>query len=186
MDYWAFFMTILKTLSYQSCDFIFARMTEEEARELLYRYSTVISLMKKLKRYLKEDRGIDFVQQVYLVLFNQKGQEELIQVFNSFNIVLMPSSGEKIYSEYLPMFKKMYINNPMRELVSKVFKHLVYSDPRINELVEELRVLFVEIICDGADLSLLGLFTKSKIDEWLIRFNEITTKFGKLPHVFFY
>lgn len=186
MDYWAFFMTILKTLSQPSRGFIFDGMTEDYAREMLYHSSTVIWLMKKLKRYFTEDRGIDFVQQVYLVLFNQKGPEELIQVFNSFNIDIEPSSGEKIYSEYLPMFKKMYINNPMRELVSKVFKHLVYSDPRINELVEELRVLFVEIICDGADLSLLGLFTKSKIDEWLMRLCQIATKFGKLPHVFFY
>ena len=153
---------------------------------MLYHSSTVIWLMKKLKRYFTEDRGIDFVQQIYIVLFNQKGQEKLIQVFNRFKIDIKPSFVEAIYREYLPMFKEMYINNPMRKLVSKVFKHLVYSDPRINELVEELRVLFVEIICDGADLSLLGLFTKSKIDEWLIRFNEITTKFGKLPPVFFY
>lgn len=186
MDYWAFFMTILKTLSQPSRGFIFDGMTEDEAREMLYHSSTVIWLMKKLKRYFTEDRGIDFIQEVYFVLFNQKGSEEMIRVFNSFNIVLMPSSGEKIYSEYLPMFKKMYINNPMRELVSKVFKHLVYSDPRINELVEELRVLFVEIICDGADLSLLGLFTKSKIDGWLMRLCQIATKFGKLPPVFFY
>lgn len=184
MDYWAFFMTILKTLSQPSRGFIFDGMTEDYAREMLYHSSTVIWLMKKLKRYFTEDRGIDFVQQVYRVLFNEEGPEKFIQVFKSFEIELY--FGENIYSEYLPMFKKMYINNPMRELVSKVFKHLVYSDPRINELVEELRVLFVEIICDGADLSLLGLFTKSKIDEWLIRFNEITTKFGKLPGVFFY
>ena len=186
MDYWAFFMTILKTLSQQSSGFIFDGMTEDEAREMLYHSSTVIWLMKKLKRYFTEDRGIDFIQEVYFVLFNQKGSEEMIRVFNRFKIDIEPSFVEAIYREYLPMFKEMYINNPMRELVSKVFKHLVYSDPRINELVEELRVLFVEIICDGADLSLLGLFTKSKIDEWLIRFNEITTKFGKLPHVFFY
>jgi serine/threonine protein kinase len=186
MDYWAFFMTILKTLSQQSSGFIFDGMTEDEAREMLYHSSTVIWLMKKLKRYFTEDRGIDFIQEVYFVLFNQKGSEEMIRVFNRFKIDIEPSFVEAIYREYLPMFKEMYINNPMRELVSKVFKHLVYSDPRINELVEELRVLFVEIICDGADLSLLGLFTKSKIDEWLIRFNEITTKFGKLPPVFFY
>jgi hypothetical protein len=183
MDYWAFFMTILKTLSYQSCDFIFARMTEEEARELLYRYSTVISLMKKLKRYLKEDRGIDFVQQVYLVLFNQKGPEEFIQVFNRFGL----SSGDAIYGEYLAMFKKLSEENPMRELVRNVFKDMVYHDKKVNVLIKELCDLFVEIICDGADFSLLGLFTKSRIDDWLLRLSQIQRKISELnADVFFY
>lgn len=187
MDYWAFFMTILKTLSYQSCDFIFARMTEEEARELLYRYSTVISLMKKLKRYLKEDRGIDFVQQVYLVLFNQKGPEEFIQVFKSFEIELEPSSGDAIYGEYLAMFKKLSEENPMRELVRNVFKDMVYHDKKVNVLIKELCDLFVEIICDGADFSLLGLFTKSRIDDWLLRLSQIQRKISELnADVFFY
>ena len=185
MDYWAFFMTILKTLSQPSSGFIFDGMTEDEAREMLYHSSTVIWLMKKLKRYFTEDRGIDFIQEVYFVLFNQKGSEEMIRVFNRFKIDIEPSFVEAIYREYLPMFKEMYINNPMRKLVSKVFKHLVYRDPCINELVEELRVLFVEIICDGADFSLLGLFTKSRIDGWLMRLCQIATKFGKLPPVFF-
>jgi hypothetical protein len=183
MDYWAFFMTILKTLSYQSCDFIFARMTEEEARELLYRYSTVISLMKKLKRYLKEDRGIDFVQQVYLVLSKDKGQDEFIQVFNRFGL----SSGDAIYGEYLAMFKKLSEENPMRELVRNVFKDMVYHDKKVNVLIKELCDLFVEIICDGADFSLLGLFTKSRIDDWLLRLSQIQRKISELnADVFFY
>ena len=187
MDYWAFFMTIVKTLSRQSCDFIFARMTEDEARELLYRYSTVISLMKKLKRYLKEECGIDFVQQVYLVLFNQKGPEEFIQVFKSFEIELEPSSGDAIYGEYLCMFKKLSEENPMRELVRNVFKDMVYGDDKVDVLIEELCDLFVEIICDGADFSLLGLFTKSRIDDWLLRLSQIQRKISELnADVFFY
>jgi len=186
MDYWALFMTILKTLSQPSGGFIFDEMTEDEAREMLYHSSTVIWLMKKLKRYFTDKCGIEFVKQVYCVLFNEEGPEEFIRIFNSFELDIKPSIIEAIYREYLPMFKKMYINNPMIELVSKVFKHLVYSDPRINELVEELRVLFVEIICDGADLSLLGLFTKSRIDGWLMRLSQIATKFGELPPVSFF
>jgi serine/threonine protein kinase len=184
MDYSALFMTILKTLSYQSRDFIFARMTEYDARKMLYNSSTVIWLMKKLKRYFTEDRGIDFVQQVYLVLFNQKGPEEFIRVFNSFE----PSfGGEASYSDFLQMFKKLRKENPMRNLVLKVFEHMVYDDEKVNELVEELRVLFVDIICDGADFSLLGIFTKSRIDDWLMHLSQIQRKISELnADVFFY
>jgi hypothetical protein len=183
MEYWAFFMTILKTLSCHSCNFIFARMTEYEAREMLYHSSTVIWLMKKLKPYLSEDRGIEFVQQVYLVLFNEEGPEEFIRIFNSFE----PSFGEGSYSDYLQMFKELRKKNPMRNLVLKVFENMVYRDPHINELVEELRVLFVEIICDGADFSLIGLFTKSRIDGWLMRLSQIQRKITELnADVYFY
>jgi hypothetical protein len=139
--------------------------------------------MKKLKRYLKEDRGIDFVQQVYLVLFNQKGPEEFIQVFNRFGL----SSGDAIYGEYLAMFKKLSEENPMRELVRNVFKDMVYHDKKVNVLIKELCDLFVEIICDGADFSLLGLFTKSRIDDWLLRLSQIQRKISELnADVFFY
>jgi hypothetical protein len=195
MDYWAFFMTILKTLSQPSSGFIFDGMTEDYAREMLYHSSTVIRLMKKLKPYLSDKRGIEFVQQVYCVLFNEEGPEEFIRIFNSFELSL----GEATYVDYLQMFKKFREKNPMKELVSKVFEHMVYRDPRINELVEELRVLrinelvgelrvlFVEIICDGADFSLLGLFTKSRIDGWLMRLSQIATKFCELnADVYFY
>ena len=176
MDYWAFFMTILKTLSQQSSRFIFDGMTEDEAREMLYRSSTVIRLMKKLKPYLSDKRGIEFVQQVYRVLFNEEGPEEFIRIFNSFE----PSFGEATYMDYLQMFKEFREKNPMKELVSNVFEHMVYHDEKVNELVGELRVLFVEIICNGADFSLLGLFTKSKIDEWLMRLSQIQRKITEL------
>lgn len=183
MDYWAFFMTILKTLSQPSRGFIFDGMTEDYAREMLYHSSTVIWLMKKLKRYFTEDRGIDFIQQVYLVLFNQKGPEEFIRVFNSFEL----SSGEAIYGEYLAMFKKLSEKTPMGELVRNVFKDMVYDDEKVNVLIKELCDLFVEIICDGADFSLLGLFTKSRIDEWILRLSQIQRKISKLnADVFFY
>jgi hypothetical protein len=183
MDYWAFFMTILKTLSQPSGGFIFDEMTEDEAREMLYRSSTVIRLMKKLKPYLSDKRGIEFVQQVYRVLFNEEGPEEFIRIFNRFELSL----GEATYVDYLKMFKEFREKNPMRELVSNVFEHMVYLDEKVNELVGELRVLFVEIICDGADFSLLGLFTKSKIDEWLMRLSQIQRKISELnADVFFY
>jgi Protein kinase domain len=183
MDYWAFFMTILKTLSQLSSRFIFDGMTEDEASEMLYRSSTVIRLMKKLKPYLSDKRGIEFVQQVYRVLFNEEGPEEFIRIFNSFKLSL----EEATYVDYLQMFKEFREKNPMKELVSNVFEHMVYHDEKVNELVEELRVLFVEIICDGADFSLLGLFTKSKIDEWLMRLSQIQRKISELnADVFFY
>lgn len=187
MDYWAFFMTILKTLSYQSCDFIFARMTKDEACVMLYHSSTVIWLMKKLKCHLSDKCGMSFVQEVYDVLFKEKGSEEFIQVFNRFKIELEPSSGEAIYREYLAMFKKLSKKNPMGELVRNVFKDMVYDDEKVNVLIKELCDLFVEIICDGANFSLLGLFTKSRIDDWLLRLSQIQRKFRELnADVFFY
>ena len=186
MDWWAFFITMVKTFSQRSCDFL-GFETEDGARKKIYETSRVIRLMKKLKPYLSDKCGMSFVQKVYDVLFKEKGPDEFIQVFKSFEIELEPSSGEAIYADYLSMFKKWSEENPMGKWVLKAFEHMLNGDDKVDVLIKELCDLFVEIICDGADFSLLGLFTKSRIDDWLLRLSQIQRKISELnADVFFY
>ena len=85
------------------------------------------------------------------------------------------------------MFKKWSEENPMGKWVLKAFEHMLNGDDKVDVLIKELCDLFVEIICDGADFSLLGLFTKSRIDDWLLRLSQIQRKISELnADVFFY
>ena len=187
MDWWAFFVSILHTLSKQSFDFLgFRSMDEDEAREDMYWNSPVIQLMKKLRHFLTGERGMNFVQKVYCVLFNREGSAEFIQVFREFGVEL--SSGEAMYDEYHRLFNKWRDENPMKKRVRDIFKHIVCEDKTVDITahIQELSDLFVEIICDGADFSMVGVFT-THVNGWLNSLNWILSKMNSLKkRIFFY
>jgi len=187
MDWWAFFVSILHTLSKQSFDFLgFRSMDEDEAREDMYWNSPVIQLMKKLRHFLTGERGMNFVQKVYCVLFNREGSAEFIQVFREFGVEL--PSGEAMYDEYHIIFNKWRDENPMKKRVRDIFKHIVCEDKTVDITahIQELSDLFVEIICDGADFSMVGVFT-THVNGWLNSLNWILSKMNSLKkRIFFY
>ena len=187
MDWWAFFVSILHTFSQPSCDFLgFRSMDEDEARKEMFRISPVIRLMKKLKHWLTEELGMNFVLNVYWVLFKSGGSAEFIRVFSEFGVDL--PSGEAMYDEYHRLFNKWRDENPMKTRVRDIFNHIKCEDKNIDITahIQELSDLFVEIICDGGDFSIVGVFT-THIRGWLIRLNEILTKMNALnKRIFFY
>ena len=188
MDWWAFFLTVLNTLSPPSCDFLgFCSMEEDEAREDLYSNSPVIKLMKMLKHLLKEKCGMDFVQKIYNVLFNKQGPAKFIQILNEYEVD--SSSGETMYVEHLDKFDKWRKHNPMKRRVEASFSMMRCEDPTvdISGVISELKNLFVEIVCDGGDFSLIGCFTNHNIYVWLCRLKDILNKMNALnKRIFFY
>ena len=187
MDGWAFFVSILHTLSQSSFDFLgFRSMDEDQAREDMFWTSPVIKLMQKLKPWLTEKRGMNFVQKVYWVLFKSRGSAEFIRVFSEFGVDL--PSGEAMYDEYYHLFNKWRDENPMKNRVQDIFGHIVCEDPNVNITahIKELSDLFVEIICNGCDFSIVGLFN-THVSGWLNRLNGILTKMIDLKKsIFFY
>jgi serine/threonine protein kinase len=187
MDFWAFFVSILATLAQPSHDFLgFCSMDEEKARKELFDKSSVIFLMTKLKPWLTDERGMSFVQKIYWVLFKSGGSDNFIQVFREFGIDL--SSGEAMYNEYLRLFNKWRDENPMKMRVQQIFVHIVCEDPNvdISGIIQELGDLFIEIICDGADFSLLGFFN-THVSGWLLHLRQILSKMNALnKRIIFY
>jgi len=146
----------------------------------------VIQLMKKLRHFLTGERGMNFVQKVYCVLFNREGSAEFIQVFREFGVEL--PSGEAMYDEYHIIFNKWRDENPMKKRVRDIFKHIVCEDKTVDITahIQELSDLFVEIICDGADFSMVGVFT-THVNGWLNSLNWILSKMNSLKkRIFFY
>lgn len=188
MDWWAFFITFLNAVSEKSNDFLgFHSKTEEEAYRHMILTSCVAQLIKKMKPFLGGDnRCIDFVRQIYFVLRNKEGPEKFVETFNSVGIKL---TGTGMHDEYLNMFNRLRDNHPMIAHVRNVFKHVRCRDEKIDISgpMKNLTNLFVEILRDGADLSLLDCLTMDHIQQWLDRLNESLLELCKLgSRILFY
>lgn len=188
MDWWAFFITFLHAVSEKSTDFLgFRSKTEEEAYQHMIRTSCVAQLMKKMKPWLGGDnRSVDFVRRIYFVLLNKEGPEKFVESFNTVGIKL---TGTGVYDEYLNMFDKLRDNHPMIAHVRNVFKHVKCKDEKIDISgpMKNLTELFIDILRDGADLSLLDCLTMDHIERWLDRLNESLLELCKLKsRILFY
>jgi hypothetical protein len=188
MDWGAFFITFLHVISNPSKDFLgFRARTEEGARNFMINTSPVAQLMLKMKPLLGGDkRNIDFVRAIYFVLFNEEGPEKFVQTFDSFGI---KRTGTGMYDEYLKIFKELRKNHPSIPHVHKVFKYTRCEKLSLNISgpMNNLIGLFVDILRDGADLSLLGCLTMDHIHHWLDRLKESLRELCALnAKVFFY
>jgi len=181
MDWWAFFITFLHAVSEKSNDFLgFRSKTEGGAYQHMIRTSCVAQLILKMKPFLGGDnRCIDFVRQIYFVLLNKEGPEKFVEIFNSVGLKL---TGTGTHDEYLKMFNRLRDNHPMIEHVRNVFKHVRCDDKEldISGPMNNLIDLFVEILRDGADLSLLGCLTMEHVQRWLDRLKESLLELCKL------
>jgi serine/threonine protein kinase len=188
MDWRAFFITFLHSVSDKSNDFLgFGSKTEKEARKHMILTSCVPQLILKMKPFLGGDnRNIEFVRQIYFVLLNKEGPEKFVEIFNSVGLKL---TGTGTHDEYLKMFNQLRDHHPMIAHVRNVFKH-IRSDNKeldISGPMNKLTVLFVEILRDGADLSLLGCLTMDHIQQWLNRLKESLLELCRLgSKIFFY
>lgn len=161
MDGWAFFISMLLSLANPSDDFLgFRSRSEDKACEEMFNESPSINLINLMRPLLNESRGIEFVKEVYWVLLMSQGLDKFIEVFRSFRVILSSNRGKSMYDEYVLKFNKWRSENPMIVRVKRIFEHMVCEDPTVDitSLVQELIDLFVEIICDGADFSILGIF----------------------------
>jgi hypothetical protein len=182
MDWWAFFLSILATFAKPSHNFLgFYSMSEDKAREEMFRISPAINLMFLLEPLMTKYQGIEFVQNVYLVLFNCQGSEKFIEVFKSSGLHLSSEEGQSMYERYLLNFKKLRSENIMIQRVRSIFAHIVCKDPTVDitDPIKRLSDLFVEIICDGADFSIIGIFD-NYVSRWFNRLCVLYDRFNDL------
>jgi serine/threonine protein kinase len=174
MDIWALIITFLQIICKKSVDFLgFHSITEQAARRILFNASPVCMIMDELKPYLGTNRKITmkFVHEVYNVLLNKEGPEKFVELFRSVHI----ESTDEIYKEYLMKFNEKRFGNPMIRRIMNIFSNLyVREKSKIDHSgpLNEISELFIEILCYGGDLSLLGCLTMEHIEGWLSRLKK--------------
>ncbi len=201
MDWWAFFVTCLQTFSHPSNIFLgFRTQTEEDARVSMYHTSPVVGLMMEMGDFIagmesKPIINITFIRDVYFMLLNKEGPEKLTETFNKLELKDEPKDGRKNKINCADLYKKLEIKihnlrteHPMIVHVQNVFAHMSCEDKsvdisRINHMLNEL---FVEILRDGADLSLLECLTMDHVRNWLKKLDDIIGEMSKMPKIYFY
>jgi serine/threonine protein kinase len=178
LDCWAFFITMLHTFSCPSNNFL-GLLSEEKARRDMIRDSCVTNLMIQMKPWLgKEERNVDFVWVVYIVLLNKEGPVKMSEAFKMYGLDF---DCDEIYEEYVKMFHKLRDEHPIIGHIKNIFKNMRCKDETldISEIIRQLNELFVEILRDGADLSLLGCLRNEDVQNWVNRLNEIIKGINK-------
>ncbi len=174
MDVWALIITFLQIISQKSKDFLgFHYIKEREARSNLFNASPVGMIMEHLKPYLGTNRTIkmNFVRDVYNLLVNKEGPDKFVELFRSVNI----ETTDAIYEGYLREFHQKLNQNPMIHRIDELFGNLYLKaksniDPSVP--ISEILNWFVQFICYGTDLSLLGCLTMEHIDQWMSLLKE--------------
>jgi len=191
-DYWASFITLLHLISHQSNNFLGFFQSkreedqEEDARNHIFSTSIVIDLIKKIKQFIEPDKiNIDLIRAIYFVLLDEKGETEFLKIFERFGIIV---PNVWTYDEYLENFKKFRMGNPTGQNVKNVFKHVKCVDKQsnISGPMNKLTDLFVEILRDGSDLSILGCLTMDHIQRWLDRLKESLHELSEFSSIEFY
>lgn len=173
IDWWAFFISFLHVISPPSNDFLgFRSKTEDEIRRNMIQTSCVAQLMLKMKKFLSGDKAnMGLVREIYFVLLEEEGPDKFIETFNDFGIT---QASAAMYDKYLGMFKKLRMTHPMISHVKNVFQGVYCEDASFNLSgpINKLIDLFVEILRDGADLSLLGCLTMENVEDWINQLDD--------------
>jgi serine/threonine protein kinase len=188
MDWWAFFVSMLHSFTDQSIDFLgFRSKTQEEARQVMSENSCALWLMKKMNNLGFSITDISFIQQIYFVLLNKQGPEQFLKIFNSFEFTL--DEPDKIYVEYVEEFHKLRNESPIIGHVERIFHPMRMlcdkKDADISEILRAMTDLFVEILRDGADLSLLDALGIEHIESWFAKLEEIVKMIDKIGSIYF-
>jgi serine/threonine protein kinase len=186
-DWWAFFISILHVISPPSSDFLgFRSRTESDIVDDMILNSRSSQLMLMMKEILqKHGQNMGLVREIYFVLLKKEGPEKFVEILNRFGIKTLTA---EIYEKYIVFFEILRRENPMIERIKAVFNKVVCKDSSvdISGPMNKLINLFVEILCDGSDLSLLGCLTIDHIQKWVYDLENYMNELNKVPKIFFY
>jgi serine/threonine protein kinase len=185
-DWWAFIISLLHVISPPSSDFLGFRSRDESevVRDMIWNSpaSQLMLVMKTCVVSYKKDMKL--VREIYFILLKNEGEKKFIETFERFGI---NNLKPKIYDEYISFFEKLKLENPMIARIKKVFSSLYCEDPSvdISEPIKKLVDLFIDVLCDGRDLSLLGCLTIDHIQQWIDRLDACMVDIRNL-NIFFY
>jgi serine/threonine protein kinase len=185
MDWWAFFITMMNTFLNKRADFRGWKSSEDEVRKSFEQSSVVMRLIDELGFFL-HNKDMDFVSQIYFALLNDEGAIKFAEIFKRFEINVQ---SEPLYERYKFFFQKWRNEHPIIHQIGMVWnpKRFSCEDPTIDVegVIKRLNNLFVEILRDGADLSILGLLSIDHVDGYFTKLNEILETISKIDPIYF-
>ena len=181
MDWWAFFMTMIRVFSRQPIFLGFG--IESKTRLNMAKHSVSLWLMRTMYRLLGEQiKNMFIVRIIYFVLWNKDGPEKFLEAFKNAGISL--DNSEKIYEEWVIEFHKRRNEHPMTEQAKMIADQITCPNPDVNisEIRNLLEKFFLEILRDGGELSIIDALDMIHIEHWFARLEEISKMIREIGH----
>lgn len=181
MDWWAFFMTMIRVFSRQPIFLGFG--IESETRLNMAKHSVSLWLMRTMYSLLGEQiKDISIVQIIYSVLWKKAGPEKFLEAFKNAGISL--DNSEQIYEKLVIEFHKRRDEHPMTKQAKIIANQFTCENPDVNisEIRNLLEVFFLEILRDGGELSIIDALDMRHIEHWFTRLEEISEMIREIGH----
>jgi hypothetical protein len=96
---------------------------------------------------------------------------------------------DSAYNKWKTIFEKMRREHPTVKAIKMVFNPKRFkcqdSSGKLEEVLQCLTDLFIEILYNGADLSILGLLSMGQVNGYFVKFNEILETISKMEPIYF-
>lgn len=180
MDWWAFFITMINMFFNPKDDFRgWAYLTEVKAFDEFFMNSFSMKLINEMGIHLQGPERIDFIRKIYLCFLNNEG----IDKFRELGII------DSAYNMWKSLFEKMRREHPTVKAIKMVFNPKRFqcqdSSGKLEEVLQCLTDLFIEILYNGADLSILGLLSMSHVNGYFVNLNKILETISKMEPICF-
>jgi serine/threonine protein kinase len=180
MDWWAFFITMINTFFNPKDDFRgWGYLTEVKAFDEFF----MNSFSMKLINDLEGQERMDFIREIYLCFLNDDGVDK----FRELGMII--PNIDSAYNKWKTIFEKMRREHPTVKAIKMVFNPNRFkcqdSSGKLEEVLQRLTDLFIEILYNGADLSILGLLSMSHVNGYFVKLNEILETISKMESIYF-
>jgi len=152
---------------------------ESEGCKQFEKSSVAMQLINELGTYLN-CRNMDFVSQIYQALLDEN-ESKFDEIFKKFGLNI---PTRFVYPTYISLFKKLKTEHPVIQQVRMVWNPNRFSceDPTVDieGIMTKLNELFIEILRDGADLSILGLLSMDHVNGYFVILNNIISEISEI------
>lgn len=184
MDWWAFFITMINTFFNPKDDFRGWRyLTEVKAFNEFFMTSFSIKLINKIYIHLEGQERMDFIRKIYLCFSNDDGVDK----FREFGMII--PNIDSSYNKWKTIFEKMRREHPTVKAIKMVFNPKRFqcqdSSGKLEEVLQRMTDLFIDILYNGADLSILGLLSMRQVNGYFVKLNEILETISKMEPIYF-
>lgn len=180
MDWWAFFITMINTFFNPKDDFRgWGYLTEANAFNEFFMSSFSMKLINEMGIHLQGPERIDFIRKIYLCFLNDDGVDKFQELWMI----------DSAYNKWKTIFEKMRREHPTVKAIKMVFNPKWFqcqdSSGKLEEVLQCLTDLFIEILYNGADLSILGRLSMIHVNGYFFKLNKILETISKMEPIYF-
>ena len=188
MDWCAFFVTMINTLFNPKNDFRgWGYLIEKKAFDDFFMTSFSMKLINEMGIHLQGPERMDFIRKIYLCILNDEGIDKFRKIFQESGMII--PNIDSIYNKWKSLFEKLKSEHPTVKAIEMVFNSKRFqcqgSSGKLEEVLQRLTDLFIEILYNGTDESILGITSMKHIESYFSELERIFKIISILDPIYF-